>query len=145
MLLLGMVLALLADGPVQGSLDRAPVSQGSRIRGLPEEARLPVEVLSREQLEERGVPSVADLLKQMPRSSRVARDGVIGAERNPCKRVDTHYAALPEDEADAVRRRGGATPMTRLPDADMIRAVLRSVDGRCEIVVIRQNVSEPRN
>lgn len=36
------------------------------------------------------------------------------------------------------------TPMTELPDAHNIKAVLRSVDGRCEVVVAGYYVSRPR-
>ena len=46
----------------------AVVSTGSRIRGLPEDAALPVEVLSRETLLERGSPTVLDLMRSLRRS-----------------------------------------------------------------------------
>lgn len=36
-----------------------------------------------------------------------------------------------------------AKNLTELPDADMIQAVLRSVDGNCEISVISRGVSTP--
>lgn len=56
-----------------------------------------------------------------------------------CRRV-AQFAELPKPPAASPRQ--GVTPPTQLPDADLIRAVLRSVDGVCEIVVVRQGVSD---
>jgi len=57
----------------------AVVSTGSRIRGLPEDAALPVEVLGREALQDRGAPNMSDLLKSITESSSMAADGNNGA------------------------------------------------------------------
>jgi len=57
----------------------AVVSTGTRIRGLPEDAALPVEVLTREQLQNRGAPNMSDLLRSVTEASKTAPDANTGA------------------------------------------------------------------
>jgi len=57
----------------------AVVSTGSRIRGLPEDAALPVEVLSRETIADRGLPNMPDLLKGITEATSSSGDGTNGA------------------------------------------------------------------
>lgn len=42
------------------------VVTGSRIRGTPEDAALPVDVIGRDEIEKRGAPSTLDLIKTLP-------------------------------------------------------------------------------
>jgi iron complex outermembrane receptor protein len=50
------------------------VVTGSFIRGTPEDAALPVDVIGRDELERQGSPSTVDLIKQLPVSSGVLGD-----------------------------------------------------------------------
>jgi len=63
----------------RASATTAVVSASSRIRGLPEDAALPVEVLGREQMADRGSPNMADLLGTITESNRKAADGNAGS------------------------------------------------------------------
>lgn len=50
------------------------VVTGSLIRGTPEDAALPVDVISQEELVDRGSPTALDLIKSLPGSSGVLGD-----------------------------------------------------------------------
>jgi len=57
----------------------AVVSTGSRIRGLPEDAALPVEVVTRDDLLEKGSPSVLDLMRSLSEIGAVQGESNRGA------------------------------------------------------------------
>lgn len=65
-----------ADDQGADSNDAAPeiVVTGSLIRGTPEDAALPVDVISSEELSRQGSPSALDLLKNLPTSNGVIGD-----------------------------------------------------------------------
>jgi len=60
-----------------------------------------------------------------------------------CRAATSQNAGLPRSlyvpEVETVRPKR----MTRLPDANMVRTVLRTVDGQCEVVVVAYGVSTP--
>lgn len=70
------------DGPAPGAPAQAAagsgnpviVVTGSLIRGTPEDAALPVEVISQEELLDQGSPTALDLIKNLPGSSGVLGD-----------------------------------------------------------------------
>lgn len=78
----GSILAIaLTLGTSAYAQDGAPVTEveevvvtGSLIRGTPENAALPVDVIGREELEKQGSPSTVELLKALPVSSGVLGD-----------------------------------------------------------------------
>jgi len=72
--------ALGASGQAQAQAQTSPteigevVVTGSFIRGTPEDAALPVDVISAEDIEKQGAPSTLELIKQLPVSSGVLGD-----------------------------------------------------------------------
>lgn len=68
---LGMV---LAAGPAQAQEVQEVVVTGSLIRGTPEDAALPVDVIGSDELERQGQPSTVELIKSLPSSSGVLGD-----------------------------------------------------------------------
>jgi iron complex outermembrane receptor protein len=60
--------------PDDGGTVEEVVVTGSHIRGTPENASLPVDVIGREELEKQGAPSTLDLIKALPVSSGVLGD-----------------------------------------------------------------------
>jgi iron complex outermembrane receptor protein len=72
-----MAVAMAMGGPAlaqQASTVEEVVVTGSFIRGTPEDAALPVDVISSEDLEKQGSPSTVELLKALPVSSGVLGD-----------------------------------------------------------------------
>ena len=74
-----------------------------------------------------------------------AQLGIIPERRaaGDCRPATSQNAGLPRSlyvpEVETVRPKR----MTRLPDANMVRTVLRTVDGQCEVVVVAYGVSTP--
>lgn len=60
--------------PQEPSEVREVVVTGSAIRGTPEDAALPVDVIGQEELERQGTPSVVELVKSLPVSNGVLGD-----------------------------------------------------------------------
>ena len=70
------------NAPAQAPSDNeqaAPdiIVTGSLIRGTPEDAALPVDVISSEELSRQGSPSALDLLKNLPTSNGVIGDNFV--------------------------------------------------------------------
>lgn len=66
--------ALAAEATTPSTTVEEVVVTGSFIAGTPEDAALPVDVISSEDLEKQGTPSTVELLKQLPVSSGVLGD-----------------------------------------------------------------------
>lgn len=66
--------ALAQTAPADAQELQEVVVTGSFIRGTPEDAALPVDVISADELERQGSPSPVELLKQMPASNGVLGD-----------------------------------------------------------------------
>jgi iron complex outermembrane receptor protein len=74
---MGMATMAHAQATPPGSDDatvEAVVVTGSHIRGTPEDAALPVDVIGRDELERQGAPSTVDLIKSLPVSNGVLGD-----------------------------------------------------------------------
>ena len=73
-----MAMAGQANAQAQAQANENEVSEvvvtGSFIRGTPEDAALPVEVISQEELQRRGSPTTLDLIKSLPISGPVLGD-----------------------------------------------------------------------
>lgn len=61
-------------GPVSETIGQEIVVNGSFIQGSAENAALPIDVIGVEELADRGIPSILDLLKAMPSSSGAVGD-----------------------------------------------------------------------
>jgi iron complex outermembrane receptor protein len=61
------------ETPSDNAVDEVVVT-GSHIRGTPENASLPVDVIGRDELEKQGAPSMLDLIKALPISNGVLGD-----------------------------------------------------------------------
>ena len=107
MMILGMAMALLLDGPAQAAQNSLIVPR------QPAQAAAPRASLT-------------------PRASANCRATMMKAGQ----RVEID---LPSDEAAAGLRRLG-----RMPDANLIHAVLRTVGGQCELDVVATGVSTAR-
>lgn len=70
--------AMPASGEMAVATNENPIEEivvtGSYIRGTPEDAALPVEVISQQDLQDRGNPSVLDLIKSLPVTGGVLGD-----------------------------------------------------------------------
>ena len=60
-----------------------------------------------------------------------------------CRAATTQHAGLPRSLYVPQVETVGPQRMTRLPDANLVRTVLRTVDGECEVVVVAYGVSTP--